>query len=255
MGINAAHLEIRLSGGSGNTNPSASLGGVMSSQRVLAQEATGLASITGVVIDYAGGNSQGNGTLTFTAATKQLKWQPSGGLVGSAVGVEDGGKFVVADYLGKQQLMVTITPGSLPVGNQTDIISVATFPNKIFDDVTKQESFSGMIDYRCDYVKNTHPSETAYGVSLIIESNTVGGDSVYLGLDPAGVGGVATTIANETTAPSGVAFSQPSEDIPLLIGSLAPGQAAAFWQKRNVPALTSIAELNDISVISVLAYL
>lgn len=253
--ITAADLEIRLSGGAGNTDQNASLGGVMSNTRVLSQSATGISNITGVVINYAGGNAQGNGTLAYTATGKLLTWLPAGGLIGSPIGVEAGGKFVVADYMGTQQLMITVTSGSLPVGDKTDTITVATLPNKTFDDVTKQESFAGMVDYRGFYVKNTHATETAYGVSLIIASDTVGGDSIYLGKDPAGIGGTATTIALETTAPTGVTFSQPTEDIPLLIGSLAPGEFAAFWQKRNVPALTSIAELTDISVISVLAYL
>lgn len=253
--ITAADLEIRLSGGAGNTDQNASLGGVMSNSRVLSQSATGISNITGVVINYAGGNAQGTGTLSYTAIGKLLTWLPAGGLIGAPVGVEGGGKFVVSDYLGKQQLMITVTPGSLPVGNQSDTIAIATLPNKTFDDVTKPESFSGMIDYRCFYIKNTHATETAYGVSLIIDSNTVGGDSIYLGKDPAGIGGIATTIALETTAPTGVTFSQPTEDIPLLIGTMAPGEYAAFWQKRNVPALTSISELNDISVVSALAYL
>ena len=181
-------------------------------------------------------------------------------MIGTAVVVEAGGRFAVSDYTERQQLLVTVTPASLPVADQTDTITIGTFPNKTFDDVTKQESFSGMVDYRCCYIKNVHPSETAYGISLIIDSNTVGGDDISLGKDPAGVGngsttGVATTIVNESTAPAGVAFSQPAADIPLFIGSLAPGETAAFWEKRNVPALTSIAEPNDISVVSVLAYL
>ena len=34
MTINLAYLELRLSGGAANTDPAASLGGVMSSQRI-----------------------------------------------------------------------------------------------------------------------------------------------------------------------------------------------------------------------------
>src|SRR4030066_91278 len=145
MGINAAYLEIRLSGGAGNSNQNASLGGAISNTRVLAQSASAPVNVTGVVIDAS------------------------------------------------------------------DTIAIANYPNKTYDDVTKQESFSGMTDYRCFYAKNTHPSETAYGASLIIDTNTIGGDTLYLGKDPAGIGGTPTTIANENTAPAGETFNQPSE--------------------------------------------
>ena len=58
-------LQIRLSGGGGNTDPNASLGGVKSTEIVLSQSATALTNVTGVVINNVVGAPVGLGTLNF----------------------------------------------------------------------------------------------------------------------------------------------------------------------------------------------
>jgi len=123
--------------------------------------------------------------------------------------------------------------------------------NNLFDDVSGAESQAGDTEYRCFYVKNTHTSITLQNAVVWINIETPAGDSLDIGLDPAGVGdgsttGVATTIADESTAPTGVTFSHPiTKATGLSIGNLGPGQCQAIWVKRNVPAGTGAYSLNS----------
>lgn len=130
-------------------------------------------------------------------------------------------------------------------------ITSATTAN-LFDNVSGTESSNGDVEYRCFYIKNNHGSLTWQSVDVWIASNTpsTGTDS-SIGLDPAGVGdgsstGVATTVADESTEPSGVSFSQPGSGSPLNVGDIPPGEAIAVWVRRTVNAGASA--YNDDSV-------
>lgn len=262
MAINMADMEVRLSGGASNTDPNASLGGVISSERVLSQSASAPTNVTGVVIDYANGNATGNGTLAFINATTTLTWTPNGGTVGTAVDVSTDGKYVIADSTGNQQLHVTVTAASLPGTDQSDAdINIANIANETFDDIAKQDSLDGDTEYRCVYVKNTHATDSMLNATIWINSDASGADSLKIGADPAGVGdgsttGVATTIANEDTAPAGVTFTAPvSQGTGINLGTLAAGQSAAFWIERTVPPNTTTSTPIDLSEIGLSAYL
>jgi hypothetical protein len=123
--------------------------------------------------------------------------------------------------------------------------------NNVFDDVSGAEAASGDVEYRCLFGLNNHATLTLLGAVLSIQSETAGGASVQIGLDPTGItakgasGAQAVTVANENTAPSGVAFSAG----PLTIGDMAPGQVQAFWIKRTVPAASGAA--NDGAVFAI----
>ena len=257
-----ADLEIRLSGGAGNTDPNASLGGIISSERVLSQSATAPTNVTGVVINYACGNALGAGTIAFTNSSTTLTWTPNGGTVGTAIDVSADGRYVLADDTGDQQLHITVTAASLPGSDQSDTdITIADIANETFDDIGKQESLDGDTEHRCVYIKNTHSTETAYNVTIWRKTDANGADSLRIGADPAGVGngsttGVATTIGDEDTAPGGVTFSAPTtQGTGIVLGTLAPGESAAFWIERSVPADTTVSTPIDLSQIGFSAYL
>jgi len=153
MAVIATDIQFRLSGGSGNSDPEASLGGVMSSNSV--------------------------------------------------------------------------------VGSPTT--------NNIFDNVTADEALAGDINYRCIYILNSNTVDGLISGKVWIESNTPSADTnIAIGLDPAGVGdgsttGVATTIADEDTAPSGVTFSSPAtEGAALAIPAMTASQGIALWVRRTV---------------------
>lgn len=121
----------------------------------------------------------------------------------------------------------------------------------LFDDVSAAEATAGDIEYRCLYIFNRNETDSLTSVVVWIESQTSSGDtSLDIGLDPAGVGdgvstGVATTIANENTAPASVSFSAPSTSgTGLSIGTLGPGEGHAIWLRRTINAGAAAANLD-----------
>lgn len=331
--INVAYLEMRLSGGSANTDPNASLGGDASSERILSQSAAvqGGPNITGVTIDYAGGNPTGIGTLSYVNSAKTLQWQPYGLNAGVAVNVPNDGRFAIFGEEGV--LMVTVTYASLPGSDQSDSITIANIANEVWDDVSKAESFSGDTEYRCYYLKNVHNVDPFLAVSAYIITQPTPG-TIAIGVDPAGPGdgvsklvtggnnitrsgstatvhyvghgyttgqkirvwgcdqaeyngywtitvtgvddftytvtgtpvspatgtiyigrGVAVSVANESTAPSGVTFSSPTTSgTALNLGQIAINEVAALWVRRVIGVKNTTSNTETISKLALPAY-
>ena len=259
MAYSMGDLRFIHSGGATNEDPNASLGGIISSAAgafVLSQGVVQPTNITGVVIHDAFSNDYGDGTLSFYDATDSYTWTPPGGTE-SLQSISNGaGYYTVGDENSGQ--VYIYHDGTFPTGDQTDTIAISTLPNKTFDNVSFSEADAGDTEYRCFYVKNTS-SGSIPSVSLWIGAQPSGADSMELGLDPAGIGngvttGVATTIADEDTAPAGVSFSTPSSSVPFSLGDLSTGGVQALWIKRVVPASTATMELFDTSSIIVQAF-
>ena len=126
---------------------------------------------------------------------------------------------------------------SLGGARSSTAIAAATLHN-LFDIVSSAEAAAGMVDYRCFYVLNDHASLTLQSAVTWIQTQAANANvAVAIGLDPAGVNGTATTIANESTAPAGVAFTTPTtEGGGLSIGNVPFGQHQAIWVRRTVTA-------------------
>lgn len=120
--------------------------------------------------------------------------------------------------------------------------------NNLFDDVSGDESAAGDVEYRCIYLQNNHGTLTWEAVVAWISQQTPSVDTVIaIGLDPAGAGGTAATIANESTAPAGVSFSSPtSKGSGLIIGDLAPGAYIAIWLRRTTTAGAAAAGSDNV---------
>lgn len=237
----AADLKFVLSGGAANTDPLLALGGAISTAAggvILSQSITA-STIAGVTYNDAAGNVAGTGTVTYTTAGTTLQWTPPGGAIGPAVNVGVTGDYTIYGADGIGQIKVSIVSGSL-AGNATQSVTIAYQTNKLFDDIAVSESSVGDTEYRCCYVKNAHAADSMTGVLLWIDIDPVGPDSLEIGVDPIGKNGVATTIATEGTAPTGVAFTAPSaEGTALSLGTLAFGDFYPVWVKRIVPVVTS----------------
>lgn len=135
-------------------------------------------------------------------------------------------------------------PNAALGGAQSSVpVDFGTPLNNLFDNVTPTEATTGVIDYRCIYLRNTNGTDIIDDVAVYIHSNTPSSTTkVQIGLDPAGIDGEATTIVNENTAPSGVTFSDAATvGAALAIGTLEAGEAQAIWIKREVTAGTAAA--------------
>ena len=241
-----ADIEIRFSGGATNTSPDASIGDAISTDatdgELLSQSATAPTTITGVTINNAAGNNTGDGTLTYTSSTQTLKWQDNSGTVGVAIDVSADGDYAIQAG-GGGYLDVTVTAASLPGSNTTNTITIANVANDFFDDVSKAESNTGDVEYRCFYYKNAHATESIVSNKLWIDENTPGQDVIAIALDPAGKNGTAAIPGDESTAPAGVVWTaNPIDEASALdLGDLAAGEHYPFWVRRTVPAETDVA--------------
>lgn len=224
------------------------LGGVITATEILSQDAALSSAISGVTVLDAADNELGAGSLRYVVATDSFYYTPPDDSEGAAVVVSGDGEIVVRGANGNSgYLRLDITYASLPVANASTTVTVTHSLNDIFDDVTKAEALDGRTEYRCIYLKNA-AADSILGAGVWIHQDSAGGDSIAIGLDPAGVGGTATTIASETEIPTGVTFSQPaSEGECLTVGTMTAGQSFALWIRRTVPVGTVTAIPDDYS--------
>jgi len=251
-------LEKRLSGGVAETDPNLSLGGAMSTEVILAQSvAYSTTDISGVTLIEGRGNASFSlnpaiGALDFNFTNTELRWAAPGLGVGVPVDVSVDGRYTIpgTDDLGL--CIVDVVAASLPVANDNKNVQVLTIANELFDDIGAVEAFLGVTNYRCYYVRNRDATDTLFGVKVFIPFQPApGSDTLDVGIDPAGINGVATTIVDELTAPGGVSFSQSTSYAGgLLIGDLTPGDNQAIWVRRTVPATSAFPAPIDSSGIA-----
>ena len=110
--------------------------------------------------------------------------------------------------------------------------------NNIFDDISGDEGKAGDIEYRGIYVKNKHGSLTLQGAKIwITQDADSADDATAIALADEAVNESMETIANESTAPSGPAFSAPTtKEAGLSIGNIPAGQAKGIWIRRTITA-------------------
>lgn len=242
MPFSVSDIKYMYSGGAANSNPTLSLGGVMSSTAIIAQTTSSPVNITGITITSSVGNAQGTGLLGWSPSTNTLSWQPpTSSYTYSISGVTANGSYIVGGSDGT--LVITVVYASLPSIYKQDSITITRSSGNVFDAVTPINSLIGDISYRCFYVKNAG-TVTVNDVRVWIKSLTSGPDEIDIGLAPQGIGngsttGVAATIVNENATPVGVTFSRPlTYSTGLSVGTLLAGQAIAVWERRTVPADT-----------------
>lgn len=254
-------IEKRLSGGASNSDPNASIGGIMSSNAIGSQTAVyDSSSISGVtLLEGLGHATEGLGTLAFVTSATTLAWDPPGtGVEGTPVDVSLDGTYIIAGSPDDEYIIVDVVAASLPGGDDSQAVDIANILNNLFDDVGALEAAIGDIEYRCFYVLNNAGSGDALNARVWITQQP-GNTPLMLdiGLDPAGVGdgsstGVAATPSDEEDPPAGVSFSAPvTEGTGLMIGNLSPGDAQAVWVRRTVDPNTIASSPNDPSEITI----
>ena len=235
------NLQIYHTGAGSNSVPTNDTGGAISSARILSQAATALTKLTGITIVDGLGNGVGDGTLSFTASTKKITWQPYGGSVGSAVTIDADGGYTVQGANDGGALLITVVAASLPTPNTTDTTTISNKTEQFYLNTTKAQSDAGFSKYHCFAIKNTHATDPIVGIKMWIAENTPGADTWSIALDSlaASNGAVGPTpVTNETTSP-GLTFYTPTSktDANVLdIGTLTASQVRFFWIKNLTPA-------------------
>jgi len=124
------------------------------------------------------------------------------------------------------------------LGGAKSSTEIGTGLHNLFDQVGSAETTSGDTEYRCFYVHNAHATLALENAVIYIQSNTPSGDtSVEIAVGSAAVNGTEQTVANESTAPTGVTFSSAANlGAALALGNIPAGQHRAVWVKRIVNA-------------------
>lgn len=123
-----------------------------------------------------------------------------------------------------------------------------TVPLNFFDDVSSAEAVAGDTEYRCFYVHNAHATLTLQNAVIWLTANTTG-NRIAIGVGSSAINGTEQTVADESTAPAGVTFSQPSsKGAGLALGSIPAGQHRAVWIRRVIPASTTTASNDTYTV-------
>lgn len=129
--------------------------------------------------------------------------------------------------------------GSLGKYISTTSIVDATADN-LFDDISGAENAASDVEYRCFFLHNAHATLTALNAVVYISAQVAGGASVQIGVDPTAASAIgsssaqAVTVADEQTAPAGVAFSAPTTAATgLALGDIPAGSCRAVWVKRT----------------------
>lgn len=122
------------------------------------------------------------------------------------------------------------------LGGAKSSVSAGT---NLFDDVPSAEAAAGRVEYRCVYIHNNHGTESYLApIALWIAANTPSpGTVIDIGIGTAALNATEQTVANETTAPSGVTFTSPSSFATgLSIPTIPAGQHRSVWIRRTVSA-------------------
>ena len=130
------------------------------------------------------------------------------------------------------------TDPNASLGGAKSSTEIGTGLHNLFDLVSSAETTAGDTEYRCFYVHNAHATLALENAVIYIQSNTPSADtSVEIAVGSAAVNGTEQTVANESTAPTGVTFSSAANlGAALALGNIPAGQHRAVWVKRIVNA-------------------
>jgi len=125
----------------------------------------------------------------------------------------------------------------------------------LFNTVSKTERTLGKTKYRCIYMKNTSVLKCRNPKLFIPQNTPSSGTELFVGFDPHGVGngtssGVADPIPDESTAPTGVQFTNATEVTSgIALGKDIPKDSmVAIWLMLRVNFNTEKADLDGTDV-------
>jgi predicted phosphodiesterase len=131
-------------------------------------------------------------------------------------------------------------------------LMVFASPNNLFAAIPANDTVLGKVYYRCFYIRNDDGVETVKAASFFLQSGPDNPERTKMewALGTSAINGTEQTIANETTAPTGVTWVQVQNQPPAVpnIGDLAPSAYKAIWCKLTLFANASSNKRNDAAV-------
>lgn len=141
--------------------------------------------------------------------------------------------------------------GNASLGGAKSSVNVPTTLDALFDQTNETEAAAGDVEYRCIYITNAYAQTMVNGKAYLSANTPSASTTMAIGLGTAAVNATEQTVANESTAPAGVTFSEPAtQGAGLTIPSLPTGQHIALWIRRTVTA-AAVATNNDTWQLSV----
>lgn len=147
-------------------------------------------------------------------------------------------------------------PNNCLGGTISDTEITDDLDNNLFDDVAGIEAQAGDAEYRGRYFKNNHATLELQNTRVYIATQTTSpDDSISIGLDPAGSGdgsttGIMTTIADESTPPAGVTFSEPATyGAGLPVSGVTAQKVFGLWDRRTVTPGAAAIDANEYQVV------
>lgn len=249
------HVQWRLSGGAGNTNPLLSLGGAMSNTHVDSQSIRPMGDMPGITVVRGSSNERGIGTIRITSdeqGRRWADWTPSGGLEGGAVQIMSDGRYTLLSGGGTDHgyLSVDIEMSAIDSSDVVYELFVDNGYEEILPAVDGLESEQGITDYRCMYLYNSSDKGAFREMLFYLKQDTYSPTDIFIGFQPEGVNYEPPIVADRHTAPAGVVFTQPALGDPLTPPDVVWGRRLAVWVKRVVPAGVYVDTAHDLSIIS-----
>jgi hypothetical protein len=145
---------------------------------------------------------------------------------------------ITADFVTRLSGGAANASGNAALGGAKSANAMSGSIDGLFDFTSGAESAAGDVEYRCVYLHNASVTDTMLGPVVWISANTpLAGSALAIGVGTAAVNGTEQTVANESTAPAGVTFSEPAAaGSGLAMGDLAAGQHKAIWLRRTITA-------------------
>ncbi len=213
-------------------DPDLCLGGYASTQRVESMGWNSSDPMVGLAILHVGpGVARGNGSIT-ALDSDTVNWKPSGGTVGASVAIANG----------EEKILDSGTPGQyVHVRRYSDIPLKAAHAYNVVNrynnviggtNITDAQAVAGRVDYRAIMIKNVSALSVS-GIYLWVGAGT----STVAVAKETPVANAIQTIANATTAPTGVTWNTgTTSGTGLNIGTLAAGEMIGIWIRRTITA-------------------
>lgn len=129
--------------------------------------------------------------------------------------------------------------------------------NNVFDDVSGGEASTGDTEYRAIAFHNNHGSLALTACKVWIQTDTGNGeDDISFGVEAPSASettGAIQTIADESTAPSAISFSDATskatgEDCPNASNEVGSGEWFGIWLRRIISASASAAAAESVTI-------